>query len=112
MAYLPLGAGLIVAPWNFPLAILAGMTSAAIVTGNTVVVKPASLAPVVAARFVDLLAEAGLPGVVELFPAPAPRSAICWPAIRASASLALPARATSVSTSTHWRRRCSPASAG
>jgi 1-pyrroline-5-carboxylate dehydrogenase len=71
MGYLPLGAGLIVAPWNFPLAILAGMTSAAIVAGNTVVVKPSSLAPVIAARFVDLLADAGLPpGVVSFLPGP------------------------------------------
>jgi 1-pyrroline-5-carboxylate dehydrogenase len=69
LRYEPLGAGLVVAPWNFPLAILCGMTSAAIVTGNTVVLKPSSLAPVVAARFVELLAEAGLPpGVVNFLP--------------------------------------------
>ncbi len=69
--YEPLGAGLIIPPWNFPLAILAGMTAAAIVAGNTVVLKPASLAPVVAARFVELLREAGLPpGVVNFLPGP------------------------------------------
>jgi 1-pyrroline-5-carboxylate dehydrogenase len=72
--YEPLGAGVIIAPWNFPLAILTGMTSAAIVTGNTVVLKPSSLAPVVAARFVELLTEAGLPpGVVNFLPGPGDR---------------------------------------
>jgi 1-pyrroline-5-carboxylate dehydrogenase len=71
LRYEPLGAGLVISPWNFPLAILAGMTSAAVVAGNTVVVKPSSLAPVVAARFVALLAEAGLPaGVVGFVPGP------------------------------------------
>ncbi len=40
--YLPLGVGIVIPPWNFPLAILAGMTTAAIVTGNTVVLKPSS----------------------------------------------------------------------
>src|SRR5262249_5247061 len=71
LRYEPLGAGLVISPSNFPLAILAGMTSAAVVAGNTVVVKPSSLAPVVAARFVALLAEAGLPaGVVGFVPGP------------------------------------------
>ncbi len=64
---LPLGVGAIIPPWNFPLAIMAGMTSAAIVTGNTVVVKPSPDAPTIAARFLDLLEEAGIPpGVVNL----------------------------------------------
>jgi 1-pyrroline-5-carboxylate dehydrogenase len=69
LVYLPLGVGVIIPPWNFPLAIMAGMTTAAIVTGNTVVLKPASLTPVIAARFVELLEEAGLPpGVVNFLP--------------------------------------------
>jgi len=67
MAYIPLGVGAIIAPWNFPLAILAGMTSAAIVAGNTVVVKPSSLTPIVAYKFVELMADAGLPdGIISL----------------------------------------------
>lgn len=67
LRYLPLGVGAVIAPWNFPLAILAGMTMAAVVSGNTVVVKPSIDAPTVAARFVMLLEEAGLPdGVVNL----------------------------------------------
>ncbi len=71
LTYLPLGAGLVVPPWNFPLAITTGMTAAAIVTGNTVVLKPSSVAPVVAAQLVDVLREAGLPpGVVNLLPGP------------------------------------------
>jgi 1-pyrroline-5-carboxylate dehydrogenase len=61
MVYLPLGVGVIIPPWNFPLAILAGMTTAALVAGNTVVVKPSSDTPTIAARFVDVLLEAGFP---------------------------------------------------
>ncbi|MDQ2816774.1 MAG: L-glutamate gamma-semialdehyde dehydrogenase [Candidatus Eremiobacteraeota bacterium] len=67
MHYVPLGAGIVVPPWNFPFAIMVGMTAAAIVTGNTIVLKPSSDAPVIAARFVDLLEQCGLPaGVVNL----------------------------------------------
>lgn len=61
MVYLPLGAAVVIAPWNFPLAILAGMTTAALVAGNTVVIKPSSDTPTVAAKFVDVLFEAGFP---------------------------------------------------
>jgi 1-pyrroline-5-carboxylate dehydrogenase len=69
LEYIPLGAGIIIPPWNFSLAILAGMTMAAVVSGNTVVLKPSSATPVIACRFVELLAEAGLPdGVVNLLP--------------------------------------------
>ncbi len=59
--YVPIGVVVVIPPWNFPLAIMSGMTVAALVTGNTVVLKPASTAPVIAAKFVDLLLEAGLP---------------------------------------------------
>jgi len=69
LAYIPLGVGVIIPPWNFPLAIMAGMTMAAVVTGNTVVLKPASATPIVAAKFAALLEEAGLPdGVVNFVP--------------------------------------------
>ena len=61
MRYIPLGVGLIIPPWNFPLAILAGMTTAALVTGNTVVLKPSSETPTIAARFAEALLEAGFP---------------------------------------------------
>ncbi|HEV2884652.1 MAG TPA: aldehyde dehydrogenase family protein, partial [Pyrinomonadaceae bacterium] len=64
--YIPLGVGAVIPPWNFPLAIMAGMTSAAFVTGNTVVLKPSSDAPTIAYKFFELLEEAGLPpGVVN-----------------------------------------------
>lgn len=64
--YIPLGVGAVIPPWNFPLAIMAGMTGAAIVTGNTVVLKPSSDAPTIAYKFFELLEEAGLPpGVVN-----------------------------------------------
>lgn len=67
LRYLPLGVGAVLPPWNFPLAIMAGMTAAAIVCGNTVVLKPSVDAPTIAARFLLLLEEAGLPdGVVNL----------------------------------------------
>ncbi|MDK2886190.1 MAG: 1-pyrroline-5-carboxylate dehydrogenase [Thermosipho sp. (in: thermotogales)] len=69
LRYIPLGVGAIIPPWNFPLAILVGMTSSAIVTGNTVVLKPASDSTVIAAKFVKALEEAGLPeGVVNFLP--------------------------------------------
>ncbi len=67
MHYLPLGVGVVIPPWNFAFAIMVGMTSAAIVAGNTVVLKPSSDSPVIAARFVEMLEECGLPpGVVNL----------------------------------------------
>jgi len=61
MIYIPLGVGVIIPPWNFPLAIMAGMASAALLAGNTVVVKPASQSPAIAAMFVQLMHEVGLP---------------------------------------------------
>jgi RHH-type proline utilization regulon transcriptional repressor/proline dehydrogenase/delta 1-pyrroline-5-carboxylate dehydrogenase len=71
LGYRPRGVGLVIAPWNFPLAILTGMLSATIVCGNTAIVKPSSLTPVIAARFVDLMHAAGLPpGVVNFLPGP------------------------------------------
>ena len=71
LVYLPLGVGLIVPPWNFPLAILCGMTAGAIVAGNTVLLKPSSLTPVIGALFMEALTEAGLPpGVVNFIPGP------------------------------------------
>jgi 1-pyrroline-5-carboxylate dehydrogenase len=67
LVYIPLGVGAVIPPWNFPLAIMAGMTTAAIVTGNTVVLKPASDSPAIAAQFFALLEECGLPGGVVNF---------------------------------------------
>ena len=61
LVYLPLGVGVIIPPWNFPLAIMAGMTVAALVTGNTVVLKPSSDTPTIAAKFAQVLLEAGIP---------------------------------------------------
>src|SRR5438128_9828375 len=64
--YIPLGVGAVIPPWNFPLAIMSGMTSAAAVTGNAVILKPSSDAPWIAYRFFALLEEAGMPaGVVN-----------------------------------------------
>ena len=61
LRYLPLGVGVIIPPWNFPLAIMAGMATAALVAGNTVVIKPSSDTPTIAAKFVEVLLEAGFP---------------------------------------------------
>ncbi|MEJ7624796.1 MAG: L-glutamate gamma-semialdehyde dehydrogenase [Pyrinomonadaceae bacterium] len=64
--YIPLGVAAVIPPWNFPLAIMAGMTLAAVVTGNTVVLKPSSDSPTIAAKFMEIVADAGLPaGVVN-----------------------------------------------
>ncbi|HEX5706224.1 MAG TPA: L-glutamate gamma-semialdehyde dehydrogenase [Pyrinomonadaceae bacterium] len=66
LEYIPLGVGVVIPPWNFPLAIMAGMTVASIVTGNTVVLKPSSDAPTIAYKFFEILEEAGIPpGVVN-----------------------------------------------
>ena len=66
-SYIPLGVCVVLPPWNFPLAILAGMTMAAVVCGNTVVVKPSPEAPTIASVFMEILERCGVPaGVVNL----------------------------------------------
>jgi 1-pyrroline-5-carboxylate dehydrogenase len=71
--YIPLGVGIIISPFNFSLAIMGGTTVAAIVTGNTVLLKPSDRTPVVAAKFVELMEEAGLPsGVLNFIPGATP----------------------------------------
>jgi 1-pyrroline-5-carboxylate dehydrogenase len=71
LRYLPLGVGIVIPPWNFPLAILTGMTLASVVTGNTVVLKPSSDSPVTAYKLFEALEEAGIPpGVVNYLPGP------------------------------------------
>jgi 1-pyrroline-5-carboxylate dehydrogenase len=62
MIYIPLGVGVVIPPWNFPLAIMVGMTVAALVAGNTVVLKPSSETPTIAAKFAEVLVAAGFPG--------------------------------------------------
>jgi 1-pyrroline-5-carboxylate dehydrogenase len=69
LRYIALGVGAVIAPWNFPLAILCGMTVAAVVCGNSVVLKPSSDSPTIAAKFFEALEQAGLPaGVVSFCP--------------------------------------------
>jgi 1-pyrroline-5-carboxylate dehydrogenase len=67
LRYLPLGVGVIIPPWNFPCAILVGMTAASFVTGNTVILKPSSDSPAIGAFFMEVLQEAGLPPGVVTF---------------------------------------------
>ena len=67
LLYIPLGVGAVISPWNFPFAIMAGMTAASIVTGNTVILKPSSDSPTIAAKFFEVLEEAGMPGGVVNF---------------------------------------------
>jgi 1-pyrroline-5-carboxylate dehydrogenase len=67
--YIPLGVGVIIAPWNFPFAIMGGMTAVAVACGNTVILKPSSDAPTIAAKFVEVFEEAGMPaGVINFCP--------------------------------------------
>ncbi len=69
LKYIPLGVGAVIPPWNFPFAITAGMTGAALVTGNTVVMKPASDTPVIAYKIYEIFKEAGIPdGVLNYLP--------------------------------------------
>ena len=69
LRYIPLGVGAVIPPWNFPCAIMAGMTAASIVCGNTVILKPSSDSPTIAEKFFEVLQEAGLPeGVVNFCP--------------------------------------------
>ncbi len=67
--YQPMGVGVVIAPWNFPFAILTGMSAAAIVTGNTVVLKPSEHTPVLGALYAEIMEDAGLPeGVLNYLP--------------------------------------------
>lgn len=66
--YIPLGVGVVIPPWNFPFAILCGMSTAAIVSGNTIVLKPSSETPMMGWLFADIMKNAGLPpGVLNFF---------------------------------------------
>jgi len=67
--YGPRGVAVVIAPWNFPLAILCGMASAALVTGNTVIMKPAEQSSVIGAKLMEIFQEVGLPaGVLQYLP--------------------------------------------
>jgi 1-pyrroline-5-carboxylate dehydrogenase len=67
--YQPMGVGVIIAPWNFPTAILTGMSSAALVTGNTIIMKPSEFTSVIAYQVARIFEEAGLPeGVLNFLP--------------------------------------------
>ncbi|MFH1829386.1 MAG: L-glutamate gamma-semialdehyde dehydrogenase [Pseudomonadota bacterium] len=69
LEYIPLGAGAVIPPWNFPSAILVGMTAGPVVAGNTVVLKPASDSPIIAAKIMELVREVGIPdGVINFIP--------------------------------------------
>jgi 1-pyrroline-5-carboxylate dehydrogenase len=69
LRYIPLGVAIVIPPWNFPNAIMCGMTSAAIVAGNTVVLKPSSESPVIAYKYAEIMKEVGLPdGVLNYCP--------------------------------------------
>jgi len=71
LRYIPLGAGVAIPPWNFPGAIMVGLVVAPVVAGNTVVLKPASTSPIIAAKFMEVLETVGLPaGVVNFLPGP------------------------------------------
>jgi len=69
LVYIPLGVGVVIPPWNFPFAILTGMSSAAIVSGNCIVLKPSSDTPMMGKLFYEIMEEAGVPaGVINFLP--------------------------------------------
>ena len=106
--YEPRGVAVVIAPWNFPLAILCGMTAAALVAGNTVVMKPAEQSPVIAAKLMEVLEEAGLPAGRRQLP-PRRRRGDRPDArrrTRTSRSSPSPAPAPSAWPSSGRRRRC------
>jgi len=71
LVYVPLGVGVVIPPWNFPLAILTGMTSAAVVTGNAVILKPSSDSPLIGWKYFEIMEEAGVPpGVINFVTGP------------------------------------------
>jgi 1-pyrroline-5-carboxylate dehydrogenase len=71
LRYIPLGVGVVIPPWNFPMAIMSGLTLASIAAGNTVVLKPSSDSPTIAYKFFEALEQAGMPaGVVNFVPGP------------------------------------------
>jgi 1-pyrroline-5-carboxylate dehydrogenase len=71
LQYVPLGAGVAIPPWNFPCAIMVGLVVAPVVAGNTIVLKPASTSPIIAAKFMEVLETVGVPaGVVNFLPGP------------------------------------------
>ena len=111
LRYIPLGVGAVIPPWNFPFAIMAGMTAAAIVTGNTVILKPSPDAPTIAAKFYELLEEAGLALTAWSTSAPAKVQASARPSSHTlkHASSRLPARRRLGLRFTSLPRRPSPA---
>jgi 1-pyrroline-5-carboxylate dehydrogenase len=69
MRYFPIGIGVVISPWNFPCAILTGMTMGPVSVGNVVIVKPASNTPIIGYKMVEIMEEAGVPpGVVNFLP--------------------------------------------
>jgi len=71
LEYIPLGVGVVIPPWNFPMAILTGMTTAAVVAGNTVILKPSSDSPLIGYKFMEVMQEAKLPaGVINFVAGP------------------------------------------
>src|SRR5258705_399610 len=71
LAYIPLGVGVVIPPWNFPCAIPMGMTAATVVTGNSAILKPASDSPLIAWKLFEILEEAGIPArALNFLPGP------------------------------------------
>ena len=67
--YIPIGVGVAVPPWNFPISLMGGMIASSVVTGNAMVVKPSSNTPICAYKFIELCEKAGIPaGVVNYIP--------------------------------------------
>ena len=110
LIYEPRGVAVVIAPWNFPLAILTGMTVAALATGNTAVMKPAEQTPLIAAALMDACAGAGFPaGVVNFLPG---RGEIIGPVLIAHPATALVAFTGSLQVGLDINRAATAAVAG
>lgn len=112
----PLGAGAVISPWNFPLAILVGLTMGPVAAGNTVILKPASNTPMVAAAFMDAVAAAGIPdGVINFLPGTGGRMGdylVDHPRCRfinftgsKEVGIRIGARAAQINPGQHWLKR-------
>ncbi len=107
----PLGSVGVITPWNFPIAIPTWKTSPALISGNTVVLKPAGLTPLSTWHLAEVLADAGLPpGVLNIVYGPGARSAGPSPGIRAWPRCRSPAPTTSAAASSGSRRSAARAS--
>src|SRR5690606_34463998 len=114
--YQAMGVGVVIPPWNFLLAIMVGTTVAPVVVGNTVIVKPSPNTPIIAAKLMEMVEEAGCPpGVIRLLTVSAaglwdafvdePRSRLCNFSGAGATGLRINERAATVQPGQDWMKR-------